>query len=118
MVMIKKKYLFILLGLCLAIETSEQTLKNPQLERFGTQSSGNFLIVNSFKEIWKSDIDSEYIKNMEKSIANLSKELKDAKKTILDQQKQITEMNKEFKSVGTTIKQLTKQVEDLQKKVK
>jgi septal ring factor EnvC (AmiA/AmiB activator) len=134
--MIKTKYLFVLLGLCLAIETSGQTLKDPKLERFGTQSSGNFLLVNSFEEIWKSNIDVEYIKNLEKSIANLSMELKNTQKTILDQQKQITEMNKstqktitdqhkqitemnkELQNVETTVKQLTRQVEDLQKKVK
>jgi len=92
----KAAFYTVLFMLCISMVCA-QPLRNPTFDRFGTQNSGNILLVNRFNEIWKSDIRCE---------------------SILELQKMVDELRRESMRQATEIKELHKEIHALQDMVK
>ncbi|MDR2556506.1 MAG: hypothetical protein LBC49_02190 [Bacteroidales bacterium] len=104
-----------------------QTLKNPKLvlDFDFTVSGGNFLIVDSYKDIKKSSITYDEIKKLEEKTNSLSLQLDNLlpriatmAKSMDDMKRTIDNMNKKIDKLEKTIEQQNRKISDLERKIK
>jgi len=114
----KQTAIILFLALSCATATFAQELKNPTLEDRFTYRGGDFLMVDDFQRIKKSEISYDDIKNLQETVQKLSDELKETNKTVKEQQNTIVRLNKEMKELENTVQRQNKKIEELERKIK
>jgi peptidoglycan hydrolase CwlO-like protein len=115
-----------LLGL--SFKTYSQTLTDPYLvldRHWSEDTWGNFLMVNSSKEIRKSPLTYSEIKKLEEKVNNLSslsdnmnRKVNKLEDIVEQQKRQLYEMDKKVDKLEDLIEQQSRKIYDLERKIK
>jgi len=99
--------------------------KNPELKNTFTVRDGNFIVVDVWNEIRKSEFSYRDLEKMKENLISVQNDYQQTKKSIENQEKIIREqkqmidnLNKTVQDMQKTLQKLEREVEELKRKIK
>jgi len=117
-IMTPKSLCIAILAFLFTLNAGAQSETNPKLVNTFPTNNGAVLVLGSWSnEIQVSDIKTDELKTMQKTIAVLKEQNEEQQKTIAGQKKEISLLNQEIRNIKKDYESLLKTIKDMDRKL-